>query len=123
MKKDLLKIINNYGLNEQLKYMQSEIYELNEAVIRHQEHLRNPIDVVLNALEPAFAFVGNREPDDNLKSIKDELADVMVMLKQIQYYFNISDSDIVDIMKYKIDRQLKRINDESEVKVNENVQK
>ena len=76
MKKDLLKIINHYGLNEQLKYMQSEIYELNEAVIRHQEHLRNPIDVVSNALEPVFAFVGNREPDDNLKSIKDELADV-----------------------------------------------
>ena len=123
MKKDLLKIINHYGLNEQLKYMQSEIYELNEAVITYQEHLRNPIDVLLNALEPAFAFVGNRKANDSLKDIKEEIADVMVMLKQIQYYYKINDTEIVDIMKLKIDRQLGRIKTESEAKESENISK
>ena len=121
MKKDLLKIINHYGLNEQLKYMQSEVYELNEAVIRHQEHLRNPIDILLDTIEPVLAIVGNRKPDDTLKDIKGEIADVMVMLKQIQYNFNISDAEIVDIMKQKINRQLGRIKNESEAKTNENV--
>ena len=36
----------------------------------------------------------------------------MVMLKQFQYYYGISDEEIENIMNYKIDRQLKRIEDE-----------
>ena len=32
MKEDLLKIINHYGLNNQLKYIHSEYYELDEAI-------------------------------------------------------------------------------------------
>ena len=33
MKEDILKIINHYGLNHQLKYFQSEVFELNEAIV------------------------------------------------------------------------------------------
>ena len=35
MKEKLLKIINHYGVMLQLKYLQSEVFELNEAIIRH----------------------------------------------------------------------------------------
>lgn len=38
-----------------------------------------------------------------------EMADVTVMLKQFQYYYEISDEEIEEVMKQKIERQLKRI--------------
>ena len=39
MKEDLLKIINHYGIKKQLKYIHSEYYELDEAILRYDnEH-------------------------------------------------------------------------------------
>lgn len=38
----------------------------------------------------------------------------MVMLKQFQYFYEIDDKEIEFIMKSKIDRQLERIDKESE---------
>lgn len=32
----LLKIINHYGVMPQLKYFQSEVFELNEAIIKYE---------------------------------------------------------------------------------------
>ena len=47
----------------------------------------------------------------NRGHIAEEIADIMVMLKQFQYIFLISDEVVKDIMSYKIDRQLNRINE------------
>jgi len=100
MKEKLLKIINNYGIMPQLKYLQSEIFELNEAIIRFEE-----------------AYLGDNSNIycENLKKhIIEELADVEVMLLQLKEYYNINDKDILEIMNQKIDRQLKRIMSEEE---------
>lgn len=93
MKEDLLKIINHYGVMPQLKYFQSEVFELNEAIIKAEENL---------ALEKYK------------EHIAEEIADVLVMLKQFQYYYEIEDKEIEEVMKFKIDRQLERINNEKE---------
>lgn len=51
--------------------------------------------------------------------ITEEFADVMVMLCQIKYYYGLNKDKITKIMNYKIDRQLKRIEEEkSESEVN-----
>ena len=89
MKEDLLKIINHYGLKHQLKYIHSEYYELDEVILNY--------------------ITGNEDREH----IAEELSDCFVMLKQFQYYYEIPDKDIERIMKYKIDRQLKRIDEES----------
>ena len=89
MKKDLLQIINNYGLKHQLKYIHSEYFELDEAILNYITR------------------------NEDREHIAEEIADIMVMLKQFQYYYEIEDKQIEDIMKYKIDRQLKRIDDEN----------
>lgn len=123
MKKDMLKIMNYYGIKKQLKYFQSEIYELNEAVIQHEEHKRNPIDIVFNAMEPVIATLNNRKAVKSTDAIRDEIADVMVMLKQIQYHYGIDDIDVTNIMKSKIERQLERIKEETEANNGENIQK
>ena len=117
MNEKLRKIINHYGVNKQLKYFQSEIFELNEAIIKYEERKRNPIDIIFNTLEPIMASMNNRKIKKTTEAIKGEIADVMVMLKQLQLYYNISTDEVKEVMKSKIDRQLQRIN--KEVKQND----
>lgn len=92
MKEDLLKIINHYGINKQLKYIHTEYYELDEAIWDYITRDEN--------------MYRDRE------HIAEEIADILVMLKQFQYYYGIEDKDIVKIMRYKIKRQLERIDKE-----------
>lgn len=118
MNEKLRKIINHYGLSKQLKYFQSEVFELNEAIISEQNNgcLENVIDSVLTAFSP---LMGVQYVNYKKEHIKEEIADVMVMLKQIQLYYNISTDDIKEIMKSKVERQLERIKKDMEEK-NEN---
>ena len=95
MKDDLLKIISFYGVMPQLKYFQSEVFELVEAVINRELHWN--YDTEIQDIKPLD------------KHIAEEIADCMVMLKQFQYYYGIEDKEIEEVMKYKIDRQLERI--------------
>lgn len=93
MEKKLLEIIKHYGVTPQLKYFQSEVYELTEAILWEGFTTNNYIDT---------------------KHIAEEIADVMVMLKQFQLYYCIKDEEIEEIMKFKIDRQIGRIEKECE---------
>ena len=104
MREDLLKIVNHYGLKHQLKYIHSEYYELDEAIINC-----NTFDEFAQA--DMHVYDNNRQYFR--KHIAEELSDCFVMLKQFQYYYEIEDKDIERIMKYKIDRQLKRIDEEN----------
>lgn len=47
---------------------------------------------------------------DNLCNVAEEIADVFIMIYQIQYLLNIEDSDIQERISYKLNRQLKRLN-------------
>jgi NTP pyrophosphatase (non-canonical NTP hydrolase) len=98
MKDKLLQIINHYGIDKQLKYIHSEYYELDEAIINlfNEEYIEYP-----------------EIEESHKKHITEEIADVMVMLKQFQYYYGITDKQIEDVMNYKIDRQLERIEKEN----------
>ena len=98
MKDKLLQIINHYGVMKQLKYIHSEYFELDEAILNFR---------------PSWYY--GEETEETIKDrnhITEELADVMVMLKQFQYYYGISNDEILDIMNEKIDRQLERIKEE-----------
>lgn len=103
MKQDLLKIIKHYGIDKQLKYIHSEYFELDEAII-----VDNWAKDILTTKE----YKDYKK--ESIKHIAEELADVMVMLKQFQYYYGIEDSEIEDIMKSKIQRQLERIEKDKE---------
>lgn len=96
MKENLLKIINHYGINKQLKYIHSEYFELDEAIINFWNDETQYEEI----------YRGDKE------HIAEEIADVTCMLKQFQYYYGIDDEDIETIMKQKIERQLKRIEEE-----------
>lgn len=102
MKEDLLKIINHYGIMPQLKYIHSEYFELDEAILNEREISFN-----------SEGDIGDLLTLNKAKEhIAEEISDIMVMLKQFQYYYGIEDEQIEDIMKFKIERQLKRIEED-----------
>jgi NTP pyrophosphatase (non-canonical NTP hydrolase) len=88
-------IIDNYGVINQLKHFQSEVWELNEAIIKYEYELDG---------DNYSSFT-----DELKEHIAEEIADVQLMLNQFKRYYNISDKEIEEVMQYKADRQLKRI--------------
>lgn len=102
MKDKLLKINNHYGLMNQLKYIHTEYFELDEAIFQYENSGWN------------FDYEDSKDLEKQYRNhIAEEIADIMTMLKQFQYYYNIKDEQIENIINYKIDRQLERINLES----------
>ena len=100
MKKDLLKIIEHYGVMKQLKYFQSEVFELNEAIIKAEQ------------FHPKSMIQLNASIEDYINHIAEEIADVLVMLNQFKEYYSISDEKVAEVFQYKLDRQLERIKNE-----------
>ena len=94
MKEDCLKIIEHYGVNHQQRKLAEEVFELQEAIFANWYDTDGVTDV------------------GYVEHIREEIADVMVILKQIQYYYEIPDEEIEDVMKYKVQRTLKRMEKE-----------
>lgn len=81
----------------QLKYFQSEVFELNEAILDFEFSKDN------------FPKQHEIAKDVALNHIAEEIADVLVMLSQFKEYYHIDGNDILKIMNQKIDRQLERM--------------
>ena len=92
-----LKIINHYGVMKQLKYFQTEVFELNEAVIKAE--MQDTISITTT---------------EQIDHIAEEIADIQVMLNQFKEYYELDELQIKTIMEGKIDRQLKRIKEVNE---------
>lgn len=99
MKENLLKTINHYGVLPQLKQFNEEAYELIEAIINAENN--RLIGIIRKPCEKA------------IDHIAEEIADCYVMLNQFQLYYGIENKQIEETMKFKIDRQLERINKEN----------
>lgn len=120
MKKDLIKILNYYGIDNQIKIYNQKTYELNNEFIKYKESKRNPIDIIFNSLEPVITLLNNKDVIDKKQKIKSNLTDVMVIIKQIQYYYEIDDNELINLMKTKIKEQISDVvNSGKEVSNNE----
>lgn len=119
MNRKLRNIINYYGLNKQLKYLQSEVFEFNEAIYNYKkDSINDLVNDVYREVKNAFSeiFSVPLEKDLRREHIIEEFADVLVLLKQLQLYYNIPTKDIREIMQLKIKRQLQRIEEEKKQK-------
>ena len=101
MKDDLLKIISFYGVLPQLKKFNEEVYELIEAIIT-KEFMYQSSDTT------------NSMNNFNLEHIAEEIADVLNMVEQFMYYYDIDIQDVIEIKHQKINRQLERIENEKD---------
>lgn len=101
--KDLTRIAYYYGSVHQMMKLHEELGELESAIARYQLAVKN----------------GNMTAKiaDNLT---EEIADVENLLTQIKYILMIEPKKLGKIKRQKIDRQLKRI-DEERAKKNERV--
>ena len=95
MKDKELQIIEHYGINNQLRKLQEEVFELSEAITKNE---------VCN-----YYDVKDRDVEESKEHIVEELSDVLVLLTQFREYYNIDDDEIRDTMSFKINRQIKRI--------------
>ena len=179
MKEALLNIINNYGVMNQLEYWHTEVFELNEAIIKYEDYYYENYDDGIGKVEwgkwrshiaeeiadnyvmlyqfPEYYYERLEYHDiapyefktDNYENIDDiskylkkfqkdvckltceiaiaeerdqdyiseyryeiiteKIDDVIYKLKSIQLYYKISDKEIKEVMRYKINRQLERI--------------
>ena len=100
MKEDLLKIINNYGISNQLKKLSEETFELQEAIITRERDYTSCDTTIKMDME-------------NKKHIEEEYADCCVVLEQFKAYYDLDNDKIIEIMKQKINRQLDRIEREN----------
>lgn len=89
MEEKLLKIINHHGINTQQRKLAEEIFELQEAITEYE--------VMAYECGPSTEY------------IKEELADVMVLLEQFKLYYGITSEEITDIFWKKVDRTLERM--------------
>lgn len=89
MDDELKLIINHYGLTNQLKKLSEEVYELQEAILLDE---------------------GDNK---SLHHILEERADVEILLRQLDLYFDINYSDFTGEMVKKVNRQIERMYNEN----------
>ena len=87
------KIADTYGYDAQSRQLIEEMAELTQA-INKAWRMGNDFDNLLV----------------QKRNIKEEIADVYIMLEQMKYLLNIYEDDIETIINRKILRQLERIN-------------
>lgn len=85
MKEDLLKIIEHFGINNQQRKLNEEVFELQEAITK---------------LECKNGYT---------EDIEEEMVDVIILLKQIFNYYNLSEGTMNLLQENKINRTLERI--------------
>lgn len=99
MKEDLKKIIDTYGIRNQLRKFNEETYELIEAINDYERQKEACENMGCSKVHA----------DKKLEHIAEEIGDVRVMLYQLQYHYGIEEEDIWDVIKFKTKRQLERI--------------
>ena len=104
MKEDCSKIIEHYGVNHQQRKLAEEVFELQEAIVEMTMKMREMEGKTPEIVEPTF--------ETYRLHIAEELADVMVLLRQFQAHYNIDADQLGTIMYNKIQRTLKRMEKE-----------
>lgn len=89
MKEIALNIIKHFGLEHQLRKLNEEHYELQEAITIHE--LKKTVEYEI----PLTEIIGTKE------HIIEELGDVRLVLLQIQEFYGITDEEIENVMEFK----------------------
>ncbi|MBO5843446.1 MAG: hypothetical protein J6Q96_01100 [Bacteroidales bacterium] len=98
MKENLLKIINHYGVVHQQRKLNEEVFELQEAIINRNLHWN--YDTEIQDMKPLN------------EHIKEEIADVLNVVEQFIYFYEIDVKELIEIKHYKVNRQLERMKEE-----------
>ena len=98
MNEKLLNIINYYGINNQQRKLEEEVFELQEAI---------------TSLSIAERDTSLFDIEQFRLKVLEELADVFVLLNQLAIYFKIDEENLYNMMNYKINRTINRMEEEN----------
>lgn len=101
IKDKALQVISHYGINNQQRKLNEEVFELQEAIRDYEEQKR-----------VCEEFCSRLHCDMERKHIVEELGDVRFMLLQFQSWYGITDEEIEEVMEYKGNRQLGRMQEQ-----------
>lgn len=96
LKKNLM-IVDYYGVKAQIPVWIEEMSELTKVLckwFRKYDELKGDISMQL------------------LKDMKEEIADVNICLDQLKYCIQYTEDELMESYKYKVDRQINRIDEE-----------
>lgn len=85
MESDYLKIIKHFGVNNQQRKLQEEVFELQEAITKYENGF------------------GSK------KAIEEEVVDVLLILKQFKWFYQLSPLNVLLMNRKKRKRTLKRM--------------
>ena len=88
MNDKLLKNINYYGVRTELRKLNEEVFELQEAILYREQ----PNDIARPIRDFNARLNGKQSPD--IEHIAEEIADVQVLLNQFKLYYGISDEEL-----------------------------
>lgn len=92
-----IKIVDHYGVKQQMPVWVEELSELTKVIckwMRKYDKLEGDISESL------------------LADMKEEITDVTICIDQLRYILNFTEDELMKEYKFKVDRQLKRIEDE-----------
>lgn len=95
--KNLEKIMDHFGINNQLRKFNEECFELIEAIIKSE------YPAIAKDKKPSFLR------DLEKSYIEEEIADCMVLLNQFIRKYSIDTAKIQKLFEEKINRTIKRI--------------
>lgn len=105
MEEKLKRIIKHYGPIEQIKQLEEEVKEFIETITDYERDSKSQ-----------YSTVGIIQKDK--EHMEEEFGDVMVMMEQYALYYGLDKNKIKESMKYKVNRQLRRIENEQNNKNN-----
>lgn len=89
MEEELLKIINHYGINNQQRKLEEEVFELQEAITIYE--LKNSVQYEI----PLTELIATKE------HLTEECADVIVMLLQFMLYYDMNTDELNKMIDQK----------------------
>lgn len=98
-KEAIKKIADTYGFSEQSRQLSEECAELIVAVNKYHREIKKPSHTPSDCTDKQYLSL----------QIMEEIADVTIMIEQIKYLLQISETDIEQIIEQKLNRQLERI--------------
>ena len=97
------KIADAYGYDAQSRQCIEEMAELTQAINKMWRAKNNAVNATISTEIMDTIFLNNK------KNLIEEIADVQIMLWQMEYLLN---ADVTPIIEQKLDRQLERIESE-----------
>ena len=92
-----ISIVNHYGVKKQMPIWIEELSELTKVIckwLRKYDQLEGDISESL------------------LNDMKEEITDVTICIDQLRYILNFTEDELMQEYKFKVERQLKRIEEE-----------